>query len=160
MSPAGKHIVLDLYNCNYDIISDQDLMQAFITETLAGNSLNVQSMHRQKLEENKDFSLVAFFENGHIIAHIMPDKGFAAVDIFSSLDNAVLDKIAIKIKQGLRSEKTKITYLRRGDFGSLSDMKPTINKNIKTWRRVRNTSAKVWKIIVNRHQENRGGFPD
>ncbi len=160
MALAGKQIILDLYNCNYNIINSPDELEALLKDILEINLINIQSFHRQSYKDRTDFSLAAFLDQGHITVHTMPDKGFAAIDIFSELPDSTLDRIVYKIKRGLHSEKSKITYLRRGDFGSLSDMKPIINKNTKPWRRVRNTSAKVWNIIVSRHNAGRSGFPD
>lgn len=151
---AGKQIVLDLYNCNYDIINQPDEIEIMIKKLLKENELEATSSFKQSYPEDNSFALVNFFRNGHLVIHSFPEKGFVSFDIFSSLPNSDLEKIAIKIKRELKTEKSKDTYLRRGDFGSLHDMKPTIRKKTKAWRRVRNTSAKMFRLIVNRDKNN------
>ena len=142
----GKQIILDLYNCNYDILSNKDLLDHLMEKTMTDYNIPILSHYYQEFDD-ASFSCILFHNYGHIIIHAFPELGFASVDIFSSVVNNFLDKIAVKIKQGLKSEKSKTTFLNRGDFGSLNDMKPTIHKQIKTWRRVRNTGAKMFRLI-------------
>lgn len=147
---AGKQFVLDLYNCDYEILKEPTEIEAVIKKIMDERNLTLLSSFKQNYEEKHDFAIIIFFNYGHIIVHVFPDQGFVSVDVFSSLSELDLEKIAIRIKRELKTQKSKETYLRRGDFGSLNDMKPTIRKKTKAWRKVRNTSAKMFRLIINR----------
>jgi S-adenosylmethionine decarboxylase len=144
----GLQIILDLYNCDFDKLNDQDgLLPAL--EKIMGEGAMAAASHSVRPREGGGFSLIAFCRHGHVVIHTFPATGFASVDVFS-MSAADVKKIAAKIKQILKSEKSKNTILNRGDFGSLNDMKPTTKRQVKAWRRVRNTSAKMLNIIRNK----------
>ena len=160
MTISVKQVVLDLYNCDYDLLNNENNLKELLIKTMSENYFSILSHHSQKYQTGSDFSVIIFYQQGHVIVHAFPETGFASVDIFSGLPTNGLDKLASKIKQGLKSEKSKITYLRRGDFGSISDMKPTIHRQTKAWRRVRNTSEKMLRIIANQRDKNKSSEID
>ena len=150
---AGQQIVLDLYNCNYDKLVDQNHLEIFLKDLMEKSSIECLSTYSQ-IYDNENVSIIAFHPHGHIIIHTHPETGFASVDIFSTVHNIALDKLALKLRQELGAQKAKNTYLKRGDFGSQNDMKPTFRRKIKPWRRVRNTGAQVLKIFVNKKNQS------
>jgi S-adenosylmethionine decarboxylase len=149
MPLPGRQIVLDLYNCDYDRLLSQEQLAGELQDVMASYQLTVLSC-QTNTRGGEGLSIVALHQHGHIIIHTLPALGFASVDAFSCIDDAGINKLAFKIKRFFQAEKTKSTYLKRGDFGSLNDMKPIVRKQVKAWRRVRNTSAKVLRIFVNK----------
>lgn len=150
---AGQQIVLDLYNCDYDKLTNKDGLETFLKDLMKQNSIECLSTYTQ-CHYNETISIIAFHPHGHIIIHTHPETGFASVDIFSTVHNIALDKLALKLRQELGAQKAKNTYLKRGDFGSQNDMKPTFHRKIKPWRRVRNTGAQVLKIFVTKKNQS------
>ncbi len=147
---TSKQVVLDLYNCDYDILKDKQTLEDILKNILKEQNVATGSFYSQEYENTNNISIIAFNEHGHLVVHAYPEQSFACVDIFTSNANTSIDKIAIKIRQALNSEKSKHTHLQRGDFGSLNDMKPKIRKKTKVWRRVTNTSAKMLNIFKNK----------
>ena len=49
------------------------------------------------------------------------------------------------LKVNLRSDRIKATSIRRGDFGSIRDMRPKRKSKITTARRMKNTGARIKK---------------
>lgn len=145
---TGQQIILDLYNCHYDSLNNLPELEQMLKNTMEHYGLAPISSYTQQYHGNNNLSVVVFYENGHLIVHTSPETGFASVDALSEVTNIALEKTVTKIKQMLGAEKTKTTYIKRGDFGRLNDMKPTIHKKIKAWRRVRSTSAKVLKLFT------------
>ena len=150
---SGQQIILDLYNCNYDKLSSVTELEQFVKDKMKELALVPVSSHTQKYENSENLSLAVFYDNGHIIVHTYPETGFASVDALSTVTNIALEKTVMKIRQFLGAEKTKTTYIKRGDFGRLNDMKPTIHKKVKAWKRVRNTSAQVLKLFVTKKNQ-------
>ena len=144
---TGLQIILDLYNCDFDKLNDQVGLLPDLEKIMQESAMPAASHSIQPHDEGGGFSLAVFHRHGHIVIHTFPATGFASVDVFSMSAAVDLKKISVKIKQILQSEKNKNTTLNRGDFGSLSDMKPTTKRQIKAWRRVRNTSAKMFNIL-------------
>ena len=144
---SGQQIILDLYNCNFDRLNAADELESALREVMREQALPVVAYFVWPRAGGTGFSLVLFHEYGHIIIHTFPDLGYALADALSTLDGASLNKITAKIKHILQAEKTKNTVLKRGDFGSVSDMKPTVKKQTKALRRVRNTRDKVLSMF-------------
>lgn len=77
--------------------------------------------------------------------HLYPDLGFVTIDVFTCFKDADPDGLARFLRNYFDPDKSKITYLDRGDFGSESDMKPRRKSNIKTIRRARTIGNKLSK---------------
>lgn len=100
----------------------------------------------QHIEEN-ELSVLIMTKQGHITIHAYPSLSYAAVDVYVCSTEATPEKAIKTIKKILKPEKTKTTYLRRGDFGTITDMKPRIKTSLAPFRRIRNTGAKMIKFI-------------
>ncbi|MDR2006072.1 MAG: S-adenosylmethionine decarboxylase [Acidaminococcales bacterium] len=146
----GRQIILDLYNCDFDRLNDQaDLLPA-LEKIMADSAMPALSYSVQPHDEDGGFSIAVFHRHGHVVIHTFPATGFATADVFSAAADTAVEKVSTKIKQILKSERNKNTILKRGDFGSLNDMRPTMKRQIKAWRRVRNTSAKMLSMLKNK----------
>jgi S-adenosylmethionine decarboxylase len=52
------------------------------------------------------------------------------------------------LKTCFRSDRIKATSVRRGDFGSIRDMRPKRNSSITTARRMKNTGKRIKRTSV------------
>jgi S-adenosylmethionine decarboxylase len=90
---------------------------------------------------------LALLTDSHMSVHTYPELGYAALDVFTCGDLSRPDKAVAVFKTILRPEKTKITTIRRGDFGAEKDMKPKVKVSMTPLRRVRSTGAKVLSFL-------------
>ena len=95
-----------------------------------------------------EYSVFAHCKQGHVTLHLYPDLGFVTIDVFTCFKDADPDGLARFLRHYFDPDKSKITYLERGDFGSESDMKPRRKSNIKTVRRARTIGNKLSKLIM------------
>jgi S-adenosylmethionine decarboxylase len=146
----GRQIILDLYNCDFDVLTNQAELLPALEKIMADSAMPALSRSVYPHDGSGGFSLTVFHRHGHVVIHTFPATGFASADVFSAAADTAVEKVSAKIKQILKSERNKNTILKRGDFGSLNDMKPTMKRQIKAWRRVRNTSAKMFSILKNK----------
>lgn len=86
---------------------------------------------------------VALAGNTHICVHYYPVLSYAAVDLYSFSADFNLNRMMSIFKSGLKSDRIKATSVRRGDFGSIRDMRPKRKSKITTVRRMKNTGAKL-----------------
>ena len=75
--------------------------------------------------------------------HIYPEMGFMTADIFSCFNDADPAYMARYLRVTFDADKSKITLLDRGDFGTQNDMKPTHRSKIKFIRRTKNVTSNV-----------------
>ena len=144
---TGKLIAVDMYNCSDAII--QNLNDAKDQLQHACNAFGLQpcDIIVRKEEEQSEYSLFAICKQGHVTLHIYPELGFVTLDGFSCLEGAEPEKVSKYMRAYFDADKSKITILDRGDFGTLSDMKPHRRSKIKLIRRTQNLGGKIKKLF-------------
>lgn len=146
MKILARHLAVDMYGCKPDILSSLNDSKSAIIQSVAEANMTFIDSNIQIIEEN-ELSAIIMTKQGHITIHSYPNLGYAAVDVYVCSATATPERAIKTIKRLLKPEKTKTTYLKRGDFGTITDMKPRIKTSLAPFRRIRNTGAKMIKFI-------------
>jgi S-adenosylmethionine decarboxylase len=146
MKLLGKHLTVDMYGCTFETLNNLEFVKnAMIT---AVNEANMTLLNFTSYPlEPQGFTALALLADSHMTIHTYPELGYAAVDIFTRNAHSRPEHAVSVLKRFLKPEKIKTTTIRRGDFGSESDMKPKVKISIAPLRRVRNTGAKMLKFL-------------
>ena len=147
MKLKGAQIAIDMYSCKDEILSDCKKVEAILQKAVEDYRIGAYSIC-YNAEVNGEYSFSVPCKRGHINLHVYPELGFAAVDIFTCNDEADPDRLAGFIKKQFSPDKSKITFLQRGDFGSQNDMKPRRKSQIKPMHRARNAGKRLLKIVM------------
>ena len=136
----GKHLLIDFYNCRL-VIAEPEELQPPIERAFEfiGETPEITSFFRT----SEEMTCVALAGNTHICVHYYPVLSYAAVDLYSFSADFNLNRMMSIFKSGLKSDRIKATSVRRGDFGSIRDMRPKRKSKITTVRRMKNTGAKL-----------------
>lgn len=145
---TGKLIAVDMYNCDLNEISDRKNAEEILAHGLQEFGMDSQELICCAEEGQSEYSLSAICRQGHVTLHVYPDIGFITADVFSCRRDADPASMARYLRISFDADKSKITLLDRGDFGSESDMKPTRQSNIKFTRRTRVVGDKLKKIML------------
>lgn len=153
-STLGKHVIIDFYNCSAPIDTIDCLHEAMNRAfSLGGLSLDDISYH----QSDEELIAVAVACNTHICMHAYPELGYVAADIYCFDCDLSPSQIMKVLKSAIGSDRAKATSVRRGDFGSLRDMKPKSKTSItpirrmkNTGRQLKNTSVKVFHLLKRR----------
>ena len=86
--------------------------------------------------------------NGHLFLHVFPTYGYVEADIFTLESGANPEQVEVFLRQEFVPDHSKLTTLKRGDYGSIMDMKPQRKKMVKTMRRAKNAGAKLKKFMT------------
>lgn len=146
MNIIARHLTVDMYGCKIKHLSDLEFMKQMINITVADANMTLIDSSLHMLGE-KNLNAIALLEEGHISIHTYPDLGYTAIDVFTCSNQSKPEKIIATIKKFLKPEKTKTTCLKRGDFGTIKDMKPKIKVSVAPFRRIRNTGARMIKLL-------------
>lgn len=145
---TGKLIAVDMYNCSDEILNDVSAAEKILEQACKDFFMNPCQVICSCEENKSEYSLFAICRQGHVTLHIYPEVGFATADVFSCFADADPAGLAQFIRNYLDADKSKITLLDRGDFGSESDMKPHRRSNVKFIRRTQNLGGKLKKIMM------------
>ena len=113
LKSLGTQILLDLENCNSDILDDIDLIKNIIKEaaSLSGATIIGETFH--KFQPVGVTGVVSIAES-HICIHTWPEYSYASVDIFSCGDDFNLETASQIIGQRLESTDSFSRVIERG----------------------------------------------
>lgn len=119
MNPLGTHLLLDLRQCNPDLLDDlQYIKQAMMrAATEAGATVLGENFH--KFNPLGVTGIIAISES-HLAIHTWPEHGYAAVDIFTCGSSFGYQKAAQLIIERLECAEHRTTELKRGPMLEIS----------------------------------------
>ena len=132
-----------MYNCGMEEITTPTVAEELLRKGCEEFAMHCQQIVSYQEEGAKEYSLFVFFLQGHVTLHIYPEMGFMTADIFSCCSDADPAALARYLREAYDADKSKITLLDRGDFGSKNDMKPTHRSKIKLIRRTKNVTSSM-----------------
>lgn len=109
----GRHILVELYNCDKDILNNHELIETYMKEAaIKAKATIVQSVFH--LFNPWGVSGAVVIQESHLTIHTWPEYGYAAVDLFTCGDS-VDPWIAFDyLQEMLKSEKSETTEVPRG----------------------------------------------
>ena len=149
MSIIARHITVDMYKCKTTCFDDMHALQNTIKTMLQESDLEIISSSSQMMTD-EHIAIVLLFNEGHITVHAFPDLQYVSADAFLCEEDAAPEQVFSSIKKLFKPEKTKTTILKRGDFGTNTDMKPKTKTKVAPLRRIHNTGSKVINMLKNK----------
>ncbi len=144
----GKLIVVDMYSCNEAVINNVELVKEELTKACEQYNMALAQIIVCEDAEVNEYSLAAVCKNGHVTLHVYKSLGFVAADVLSCHEGAQPSELGRFLRIFLGADKSKITLLERGDFGTEVDMKPRRNSKVKFTRHTRSLGNKLKKMIL------------
>ncbi len=113
MNALGKHLLLELKDCNPALLNDIEFLRKFLPEAaMAGGATVVgESFHQFKPH---GISGVVIIAESHVFIHTWPECGYAAVDIFTCGNTVDPEKTAERVIQKLGAKSYSILEIHRG----------------------------------------------
>ncbi|MDU4960952.1 MAG: adenosylmethionine decarboxylase [Sporomusaceae bacterium] len=147
MKVIGKHLTVDMYGCSFEHLDDIAFIKEAMLTAIAQANMTLLDFTSHKFNP-QGLTAMALLAESHLNVHTYPELGYAAIDVFTCGNPHCPDKAVAVLKQFLKPERIKITNIRRGDFGSESDMKPKVKTSAGPITRAKSTSARVLRFLV------------
>jgi S-adenosylmethionine decarboxylase proenzyme len=114
----GEHYIVDLSNCNRDILFDSGKLYALFIRVVRKSGLTVVDEGFYKFSPH-GFTCFLLLAESHASLHAWPEHGYAAIDLFTcALDKDLLPFIQM-IKDALGAESYVLRKLdREAEVGS------------------------------------------
>ena len=82
MKALGRHLLVDLYDCDRDLLDDRDYIEAQLRNaaTTAGARILGAVFHRF---DPHGVTGVLVVQESHLAIHTWPERGYAAIDLFT-----------------------------------------------------------------------------
>ncbi len=125
MDALGKHVIAELYECDREIINNQELIEDIMLEAvdLSGATIVKPAFH--KFSPHGVSGMVVVSES-HFSIHTWPEYGYCAVDIFTCGNLIDNHKALTHLKHRLGSKSISVVEMKRGmlDLGVELHHKP------------------------------------
>lgn len=113
MNALGRHLLLELKDCNPKVLNDLDFLKNClrIAAEEAGATVVNESFHQFT---PYGVSGVVIIAESHLFIHTWPEHNYAAVDIFTCGNSVEPTKAAELIMDRLGAKNPSVIELRRG----------------------------------------------
>ena len=113
MKILGRHLIVELADCDRAMLDDVALMERHLTEAarLSGATIVQSVFHRYNPQ---GVSGVVVIAESHVSLHTWPEYGYAAVDFFTCGDRVDPYKALDYLREKLRAGSAQIRELKRG----------------------------------------------
>ncbi|MEC0372348.1 adenosylmethionine decarboxylase [Paenibacillus chibensis] len=112
-STFGRHVAVDTWGVDFDMLNDAEFLQAQMVEAAEACGATVMSVQSKQFEPQGATVLVLLSES-HLSIHTYPERGFAAIDCYTC-GETVDPQLAIDyLVSVLKPEKTYAKKLVRG----------------------------------------------
>lgn len=151
MKILARHLTADLYNCKENKLLNMEMTVAALRRLAEETGFHVLQIDTQIIEKGHFVILLALRE-GHLALHTYTELRYAAGDIFLCDADAEPETLFKGLRKFFKPEKIRTTFLKRGDFGTVKDIKPKIKSRVAPLRRIHNTGAKVIRLLARRNR--------
>ena len=125
MNALGRHLLLELFDCDFDAISNLETVKSALVEAAKRAHATIVDV---VFHEFNPFGIsgVVVIAESHLSIHTWPEHRYAAVDIFSCGDVLKPEVAANYLVDQFGAERTSVVELQRGLF--LNASAPPVNK--------------------------------
>jgi len=113
LNALGRHLLLELKDCNPEVLNDLEFLKSSLTETAVqiGATVIGDSFHQFSPQ---GVSGVVIISESHLFIHTWPEYSYAAVDVFTCGEK-VDPMLAVKpLVEKLGSKSSSVIELKRG----------------------------------------------
>jgi len=116
VSPLGTHLLLDLAGAPFATLDDPAVVEAALVDTVAAMGAHVLGVHLHRLEPQGISGVVVITES-HLTIHTWPERGEAAVDLFTCGDPERARAAVAALVSRLGAAVSSLRELSRGAAG-------------------------------------------
>ena len=121
MKALGTHLLVELKDCNCDLLDDLGYIRASMLEAAEKTGATIIGESFHQFSPQGVTGVVAIAES-HLCIHTWPEYGYAAVDIFTCGEGFKPREAAEMIVKHLESKDYSITEIERGVLPALAEL--------------------------------------
>ena len=99
----GRHLILDLYECDQELLDDYDKLEELLQTALQMSGATILRIIGEKFEP-QGVTLLALLSESHASIHTWPEIGYCAIDLYTCGDTTQTHKAADFLKYKLKSK--------------------------------------------------------
>ena len=113
MEKIGTHLIVDLFNCGFGVLNDSEALKALLV--MAAEEAKCTVLHAYAHQFNpQGVTAVAVLAESHISIHTYPERGYAALDVFTCGDKAMPERALALLLKKLKPKLYDTKTMSRG----------------------------------------------
>ena len=108
----GRHLILDLYDCDQEILNDYEELQRLLEASLVMAKANVLRIFGEKFQP-QGVTLLALLSESHASIHTWPEIGYCAIDLYTCGNTTQTHRAAEFLKTKLKAKTSEEKELIR-----------------------------------------------
>jgi S-adenosylmethionine decarboxylase len=120
MKPLGRHILAEIYGCDFDILNNIELVEKIMVNAALEAGAEVRETVFHKFSP-QGISGVVVISESHLAIHTWPELGYAAVDVFTCGDRVDPWQACNYLAQYFKAQDIKANEQQRGVIPPLYD---------------------------------------
>lgn len=115
METLGRHVLLDLFDCNPGMINNLEAVKSVMIEAAKRARATIVNVVFHEFSP-AGLSVIIMIAESHLSIHTWPEHCYAAVDIFSCGENMPVEAAAAYIVEQFKPGRTSMIEVKRGAF--------------------------------------------
>ena len=112
LSHQSKHLLLELYRCDYDKLNDESFLRCTLNRAAKLAQATVLNLISNKFEP-QGVTAIALLAESHISIHTWPESNYSAVDIFTCGQNMMPELASQYLIESLMAEEHSLRVIER-----------------------------------------------
>ncbi|MEJ5365546.1 MAG: adenosylmethionine decarboxylase [Desulfosoma sp.] len=113
MKSLGKHLIVELYDCDFGLINDVSQVEKILVEAVAISKATIVQPVFHQFSPHGVSGVVVIAES-HFTIHTWPEYGYCALDIFTCGELIDSDASLEYLKQAFKAGSLSVMEIKRG----------------------------------------------
>ncbi|MBC7360449.1 MAG: S-adenosylmethionine decarboxylase proenzyme [Desulfacinum sp.] len=113
MKSLGKHLIVELYECDFDLINEVASVEKILVEAVAISKATIVQPVFHQFSPHGVSGVVVIAES-HFTIHTWPEYGYCALDIFTCGDLIDSDASLQYLKEAFKAGSMSVMEIKRG----------------------------------------------
>ena len=109
---VGKHCILELYGCKAEHLNDENFLRDAIATAAKESGATLLNLVSHQFDP-QGVTALALLAESHISIHTWPEKGYAAVDVFTCGDHTMPERACKSLRTKLQAQSHHLKELNR-----------------------------------------------
>jgi S-adenosylmethionine decarboxylase len=111
----GRHLILDLYDCDKQILNDYEELQRLLEASLVMANATILRIFGEKFQP-QGVTLLALLAESHASIHTWPCEGYCAIDLYTCGEKTKTHSAAEFLKHRLKAKHCEQKEVQRKVF--------------------------------------------
>ena len=113
MKDLARHLLLELHDCDEQIINDADLLQQIMVQAAARLRATILDVFCHRFQP-QGVTVAVIITESHLTVHTWPEYKYAAVDVFTCGDTSGFEEVSEFLSSQMRAGRVSEYDFARG----------------------------------------------